>query len=534
MRNGPESRRGSNAPLGGSVGNRELACDCKPCFIKGGVGGGPVPHGEHPGMQTPLESGRGRTPRPRWRRLFDEEGEVVGAGSAAAVADDAEHAVGAAPGRRAHLQDGTVGLHDALRQGGRGGFLVAACFAVGAFGDDLPVVDEGIVFGVAGLGGDGDRGVGGDFLLLEGGVQHLDAWAAVFRPAVGPCIGDRVNRGEFFSGGEEHAIPCRGGFLLLPPEESEGAEAAPRVVLHHGGVRGVIMGGFVTAGGFDRRPPGSVCDLPMADGAELGEEEGLFPAGLVEGLAYIGGGGVGVDAEDIEARVVGHERADLVGGGTGDDSGDGVVGVFLVHDPGEFVEFFPDADVLIVAGEGLHFVAETPDQEGGVVPVFANDGADGVALGLDLRGIAVIETVALVLDPDAGHDTEIKGLAAVEEGFPIFPFVELLGAPGADGGRSEFTGQLEMGVAADSADLVGDAVFGEAVVAAAIIDDAHDGGRGGEQGRGGGKGGQEAAQSKGEGAHYRLFVQREGYFCKDIEASPHVCPWSWRLFKNGP
>ena len=99
----------------------------------------------------------------------------------------------------------------------------------------------------------------------------------------------------------------------------------------------------------------------------------------------------------------------------GDDGHRGMIGVQLLGQRRGGVDGLPDGG--IVAGlEAFGFVAQRPDQDGGMILVAKDGPADHFLLLCDLIGVGVGEVVTLVPEPDADGDAQAQALCFVELG----------------------------------------------------------------------------------------------------------------------
>lgn len=79
-----------------------------------------------------------------------------------------------------------------------------------------------------------------------------------------------------------------------------------------------------------------------------------------------------------------------------------------------FIDGLIDQSALLRSGEHLHFVAEGPHQQGGMVLVPEDRLPGGLELSGDQFGVVVVETLARVTHAKAGQDGESQLLRAVQ------------------------------------------------------------------------------------------------------------------------
>ena len=192
----------------------------------------------------------------------------------------------------------------------------------------------------------------------------------------------------------------------------------------------------------------------MADRAELRQHERFLPARRFQRTAYARRARVRVDAQDVEVGIVRDCSFDLGRLRTGDHRHHGVIGVFLFHDAGEHVEFLPDAVVVALVHGAFHLVAQTPQQEGGLVLVPAHGRAHVVALLLHHRFVGVVEPVPFVLDPEAGGHGETQFRRPLDERFGVHGCAQGVDVPGAERIAAELHKFVEVMRPANAVDVV--------------------------------------------------------------------------------
>src|SRR5690606_5014292 len=203
------------------------------------------------------------------------------------------------------------------------------------------------------------------------------------------------------------------------------------------------------------RAPRRGGDFPVTVRAKLGDEIGAIPTLFRERGIDAVGTAVDVDAEQIEAGVVLEHGAYLAVAGAGEHGADRMVRVLFLDDPGQYLQFAPDARITAIA---FHLVPESPDEKSRVILEAANGGADAVALGLERGCVAVVEAVARVIDPETNECAQTEFGATIEEIPAAAVGFELLHSPGTDGVAAGLTQEFELVVAARSADRIGLAV----------------------------------------------------------------------------
>ncbi len=214
-----------------------------------------------------------------------------------------------------------------------------------------------------------------------------------------PQLGHHVERLGRLPGGQDHAVPRRGLFLLLAPEEHVRTQAAVRRRRDRGLVAHPERLGLLRARLLERRAPRGFRALPVPARTPLGDEVRAVVAASLQGGGHARDvGRVRVHRQQIDVGAQLDERVDLLGLAPRDDDIGRMMGVDRLHDLREFVQLTEDQPRV---AHQFDLVADSPREQRGVVLELGDRVADHLPLPLDRGLIAVVEPVTRVPDPDA-------------------------------------------------------------------------------------------------------------------------------------
>ena len=174
---------------------------------------------------------------------------------------------------------------------------------------------------------------------------------------------------------------------------------------------------FLGAGLLQRRAPRGLCHFPVPVGAPLRDHVGLVPTVLRQHAGEAVDVRVGVYRVKVNVRAARFDQIHFVAVQSGRHRGGGVVGVQFVDHFGNVLHGVPNVGIGV---EQIHFVPDAPTQERGVVLQPQNGLPEVLFLRSHAVCVAVVKSVALVLQPQAHHDGEPVLLRLVQNPLGIF------------------------------------------------------------------------------------------------------------------
>ena len=200
----------------------------------------------------------------------------------------------------------------------------------------------------------------------------------------------------------------------MAPQERVGPERQSGLGEDAFFVTALVEIGLVRAGLLVGRAPLGLRHLPGPDGTEFGQHEWLGCTAIAEMFSDDQGTAVGIHAVDIDGGAAPVNVVDAFSVDEGRYRHRGMVRVEFLDHRGNVIDGFPDGRVVAVL-ETLHLVADAPQQQCRVVLVTQHSRAGPFELLSNLCRIVVVETVALMAEPDADSDGQAERVRLVQE-----------------------------------------------------------------------------------------------------------------------
>ena len=171
------------------------------------------------------------------------------------------------------------------------------------------------------------------------------------------------------------------------------------------------------AGLLQRRAPRGLRHFPVPVGAPLRHHVGLVPTELLQHAGKTVNVRVGVHGIKVNIGATRFDQIHLVAVQSGRHRGGGVVGVQFVDHFGDVLHGVPNVGIGV---KQIHLVPDAPTQERGVVFQPQNGLPEVLFLRSHAVCVAVVKSVALVLQPQAHHDGEPVLLRLVQNPLGVF------------------------------------------------------------------------------------------------------------------